>query len=156
MFSNLQSMMKSLIDIGMFDLKAIKLPECKSQYNTELRLLRNTDIFIILILVIASAFFIPLLLSHPRDTVVIYNQDNIIAEYPLDENRIFTIEGTLGRLEVEIKDRRVRVNSSTCPRQICVHTGWISKPYEQIICAPNRIFISIKSDSEELVDAVTR
>ena len=121
------------------------------------RLFGVVDVFIIGALIVASITFIPFLHSHPRDTVEVYKVDNVIARYPLNEDRTFSVEGRLGTLEVEIKENRVRVLSSPCPHQICRDTGWISEAYEQIVCAPNLIFITLQSDSEnEKIDAVTR
>ncbi|MFC1863610.1 NusG domain II-containing protein [Thermodesulfobacteriota bacterium] len=115
------------------------------------------DTLIISVLIIASVIFIPFLHSHSRDSVEVYKIDDVIARYPLDEDRIFSVVGVNGMLEVEIKEERVRVISSSCPHQICVDTGWISRAYEQIICAPNRVFISVKSDpGKEDIDAVSR
>ena len=118
--------------------------------------LRIADIIIITTLILVSVIFIPLLRSHPRESVEAYKVDKVIAKYPLDEDRIFSVEGVNGNLEVEIKDKCVRVLSSSCPHQICVDTGWISRAYEQIICAPNRVFISLKTEAEkEDIDAVS-
>ena len=108
-------------------------------------------------LIVASITFIPFLRAHPRDTVEVYKVDDVIARYPLDEDRTFSVEGRMGALEVEIKDNQVRVLSSPCPHQICRDTGWISEAYEQIVCAPNLIFINLQSDpEEETIDAVSR
>ena len=120
-------------------------------------LLRIVDILIISVLFIASVLFIPFLHSNTRDLVEVYKVDDVIARYPLDEDRIFSVQGVHGVLKVEIKEHRVRVISSSCPYQICVDTGWISRANEQIICAPNRVFISIKAEQEKKgIDAVSR
>lgn len=45
---------------------------------------------------------------------------------------------------LEIDSGRVRMQplpEELCPRGICAHTGWISRPYESIVCLPNRIVI---------------
>ena len=45
---------------------------------------------------------------------------------------------------LEIEDGRVRMQplpEELCPRGICAHTGWISRPYESIVCLPNRIMV---------------
>ena len=121
------------------------------------RLIGVVDVFIVAALIATSIIFIPFLRAHPRDTVEVYKIDDVIARYPLDEDRIFSVEGLKGTLEVEIKEKHVRVVSSPCPQKICLHIGWISKGYEQIICAPNLISISLKSDPEkETIDAVSR
>lgn len=121
------------------------------------RLLRGLDIAIIIALLFVSVAFIPFMGSQSRDTVVVYKGADVIAEYRLDEDRVFHVDGIDGTLEIEIRDEKVRVRSSPCRHQVCVNTGWISRSYEQIICAPNHILLLIRSNSEgEEIDAVTR
>lgn len=120
------------------------------------RLLRGLDIVIIIALIFVSVAFIPFMDSRSCDTVVVYQGDDVIAEYRLDENRVFHVDGIDGTLEIEIRDEKVRVRSSPCRHQVCVNTGWISRSYEQIVCAPNHILLLIRSNSEEEeIDAVT-
>jgi hypothetical protein len=60
-----------------------------------------------------------------------------------------------GAMVVEVKDGRVRVKDSDCPRRICLHTGWIQHPGETIVCVPNKIVIEIEaSGSTPSLDAV--
>lgn len=120
------------------------------------RPLRVLDIIIIVALLFVSVAFIPYMGSQSHDTVVVYRGGDVIAEYRLDEDRVFHVDGLLGTLEIEIRDEKVRVNSSPCRHQICVNRGWISRSYEQIICAPNLVLLLIHSNSEEEeIDAVT-
>ncbi len=118
--------------------------------------MRVLDIIIIVALLFVSVAFIPYMGSQSHDTVVVYRGGDVIAEYRLDEDRVFHVDGLLGTLEIEIRDEKVRVNSSPCRHQICVNRGWISRSYEQIICAPNLVLLLIRSNSEEEeIDAVT-
>ena len=118
--------------------------------------MRLLDIVIIVALLFLSVAFIPFMDSQSRETVVVYRRDDVIAEYRLDEDRVFHVDGVNGTLEIEIRDEKVRVRSSPCRHQICVNTGWISRSYEQIICAPNLVLLLIHSNSEEEeIDAVT-
>ena len=120
------------------------------------RPLRLLDVVIIVALLFVSVAFIPFMGSQSHDTVVIYRGGDVIAEYRLDEDRVFQVDGVNGTLEIEIRNKKVRVNSSPCRHQVCVNTGWISRSYEQIICAPNLILVLIHSNSEEEeIDAVT-
>ena len=119
-------------------------------------MLRGLDIVIIIALLAVSVAFIPFMGSQSRDTVLVYKGADVIAEYPFDKDKVFHVDGIDGTLEIEIKDDRVRIHSSPCRHQICVNTGWISRSYEQIICAPNLILLLIHSNSEEEeIDAVT-
>jgi len=120
------------------------------------RTLRVLDIVIIIALLFVSVAFIPIMGSQSSDTVVVYRGGDVIAEYRLDEDRVFHVDGVGGTLEIEIRDEKVRVHSSPCRHQICVNRGWISRSYEQITCAPNLVLLLIHSNSEEEeIDAVT-
>ena len=120
------------------------------------RSLRALDIVIIITLLFISVAFIPFMGLQAHDTVVVYRGSELIAEYRLDEDRVFHVDGVDGALEIEIRNEKVRVHSSPCRQQICVATGWISRSYEQIICAPNLVLLLIHSNSEEEgIDAVT-
>ena len=85
------------------------------------------DIVIIIAFLFVSVAFIPFIGSQSQDTIVVYKGGDVFAEYRLDENRVFHVDGVDGTLEIEIRDEKVRVHSSPCRHQICVNTGWISK-----------------------------
>lgn len=48
---------------------------------------------------------------------------------------------------IQLEHGRVRVKSSTCATQDCVHTGWISKPGQSIVCLPNRLVITLSGSA---------
>ncbi len=54
---------------------------------------------------------------------------------------------SLKTMEIEILGKQVRVIHSTCSQKICQHTGWISRPGQLLVCAPNRILIQITGTS---------
>jgi hypothetical protein len=59
-----------------------------------------------------------------------------------------------GKMLLELKDGRLRVKESDCPRRICLHTGWIQHPGETIVCVPNKMVIEINASGSPRVDAV--
>ena len=65
-----------------------------------------------------------------------------------------TLEQTDYPLTLRLEPGRVCIGESACPSQDCVHTGWISRAGEQIICLPNRLVISLTGGQQEF-DAVT-
>lgn len=71
-------------------------------------------------------------------------------EIPIDLNP--------GKAEVVIRDGKVKIREmprEICPLGICADTGWISGNGEMIICIPNQIAITIKSQSQtEEPDAI--
>ncbi len=78
--------------------------------------------------------------------------------FSLNKNKTIKIKGKLGYLIAEIKDRKVRVISSSCPNKICVKTGWIKKVGDMIVCVPNGVIIKIVgniNEKEKDVDFIT-
>ena len=55
---------------------------------------------------------------------------------------------------VEVKDEEIRIESSTCPGQICVNTGYISKPGPAIICLPHQVIVSIEAVGGEIEELI--
>jgi hypothetical protein len=66
----------------------------------------------------------------------------------------FEINGKVGKTDIEVQGRRVRVLDAHCNNRICVRQGWIDKPGESVICMPGQVVISIQGAAP--VDAVTR
>ena len=64
----------------------------------------------------------------------------------------------VGKMIVEVRDRRIRVSGSDCSRQVCVRQGWIHGPGQSIICAPNKVLVEIpfSAPDEGAVDAIVR
>lgn len=74
----------------------------------------------------------------------------------LSKDRRFSVDGLIGKTEIEISNNRVRVVDSPCNKKLCVRSGWIWRPYETIVCLPNRVTISLISQSRSDIDSVTR
>ncbi|NPV53348.1 MAG: NusG domain II-containing protein [Firmicutes bacterium] len=49
---------------------------------------------------------------------------------------------------LEMRDGKIRIAESNCPEQVCVRTGWISRPGQSIICVPNRVMVYINDMDE--------
>ena len=90
------------------------------------------------------------------DAMLVQIDDEEAIRASLAENQRFSVDGPLGRTEIEIRDRSVRVVDSPCSKKICVRTGWIHKPYQTIICVPNRVVIRLlASDASDEIDGIT-
>ena len=88
--------------------------------------------------------------------VVVHVDGEEVIRASLAEDQRFSVDGPLGETEIEIKDKRVRVVDSPCRREICVQTGWIGKPYQTIICMPNRVVIRLLSNGDsDKIDGIT-
>lgn len=82
----------------------------------------------------------------------IFHDGKIHQHIALDKNQEISLLD--GKLLVEIKDKKIRVKKSECPRQVCVNIGWIKHPGESIVCVPFKTLIEIKSPNKPVVDAV--
>lgn len=81
---------------------------------------------------------------------------SIVAALPLGSDTIYDVEID-GRVTnvVEIKNGYASVISADCPDKICVNHRSISKRGESIICLPNKVIVTVESNSsKEEVDGV--
>lgn len=51
--------------------------------------------------------------------------------------------GNDGYNVIEVREGMIRVVEANCPEQVDVRQGWISSPYESIVCLPHRLVITI-------------
>ncbi len=95
-------------------------------------------------------------LGKPSE-VEISSNGLFISRLTLQGESRLRVKGTLGESEIEISSGKARIVSSPCLQKVCVHKGWINKPGEVVICAPNRIIVKIIGESEnQSVDAVSK
>jgi hypothetical protein len=78
-------------------------------------------------------------------TVIVRRDNTLLARYPLSGDLSFQVQGAEGPLSICISNKRVAVIQATCKNQVCVHTGYIEHPHQQIICVPNHIIVEIVS-----------
>lgn len=87
-------------------------------------------------------------------TVVLTTPDGE-RQLSLSKPQILTIKGRQDMVViVEVADDRVRVRSSDCPDQICVHSGWLSQNGQAAACVPAGISVRVIGEYSE-VDGVT-
>ncbi len=69
------------------------------------------------------------------------------------KDTVFFIQGSI---EVEIKDRKVRIKDSNCRDKYCVKHGWLKEDQNgKIICMPNKVIIEFVKREDDVIDAVT-
>jgi hypothetical protein len=83
---------------------------------------------------------------------VIYQDSKLIEQCRLDKNRNFELLGN--RMQIEIRNNRIRVVRSNCPQHICMNMGWAQYSGQNIVCVPNKVIIELKSTAEPLLDTV--
>ena len=92
-------------------------------------------------------------LSPAPQSVSIRVDGEEVAVLPLDTDTTYRIaEGNT----IEIKGGRVRMIYADCPDKICMHTGEISESGQSIVCAPNRVVVSITGGTANQYDVQTK
>lgn len=95
--------------------------------------------------------------SNKAEIVEIQTPEAIKRVTLSDRPQTVSIYGALGTTTIEIKEKKVRVVSSTCPQKMCVKMGWRVKNGDTIVCVPNKIVVKIVSARQkQKIDAITR
>lgn len=90
------------------------------------------------------------------DCVVIRVGNEEYARVPLSQPQTLTVRQDNGAVNVvEVSERGMRMVSSTCDNQICVHQGWVTldnwemKPQQQFVsCLPNQVMLELVEAAE--------
>jgi hypothetical protein len=90
--------------------------------------------------------------SQPK-VAILYQENAELMELDLQKDDVKPILD--GKMQIEIKDGKIKVMDSDCPQSICVKMGWIEHSGQTIVCIPNHILIEIKSTGSQLLDAVS-
>ncbi len=77
------------------------------------------------------------------DRVIIRAGGQRFAELDLRSRQHIAVPGPLGTTQIVIEPGRARVLSDPGPRQYCVRQGWLMRPGEIAICAPNQVSLQI-------------
>ncbi len=109
-----------------------------------LALIRPGDLLILLAGVGAVGISAPLLWQGGlADRAIIRQEGRVFAEVDLRSRKQFEVPGPLGTTLIAIEPGRARVVADPGPRQYCVRQGWLMRPGEIAICAPNRVSLQI-------------
>ena len=113
------------------------------------------DIIVIAsILALSLILLLAVFLSRKEGAVVTVEIDGqLIAEYPLDKNGIFSLNEGTNVLVIE--NGAAYFSYSSCPDHVCENTGKVRFVGETIICLPNLITITVTGSSSDAVDLVS-
>lgn len=124
--------------------------------------LKILDKAVIVVLLLASILPAGIVMlgnkSKPNDTIVIKVDNKIVKTVPLinsggSKTYDFNFNNNVGYIEVNNgKVRMLKMDKKICPNAICSDTGWISKPYQTIVCLPNHIVLSLEGSKKDDVD----
>ena len=113
------------------------------------------DIIVIAsILALSLILLLAVFLSRKEGAVVTVEIDGqLIAEYPLDKNGVFSLNEGTNVLVIE--NGAAYFSYSSCPDHVCENTGKVRFVGETIICLPNLITVTVTGSSSDAVDLVS-
>lgn len=77
------------------------------------------------------------------ERAIIRQAGQVFAEVDLRQPRQISVPGPLGDTLIGIETGRARIISDPSPRQYCVRQGWLLRPGDIAICAPNQVSLQI-------------
>ena len=113
------------------------------------------DIIVIASILLASLSLLLILnLTKQEGALAVVEIDGqVVAEYPLYKEGVFSLNGGTNVLVVE--GGTAYLNYSSCPDHTCENIGKIRYVGETIVCLPNKVTITIIGDAEDGVDLVS-
>ncbi len=93
---------------------------------------------------------LPLAGYQPQaDTASVQVKNEEVLRIPLGQDGTYSVEGTLGPVNIEVKDGRIRVNQENSPHHYCSRQGFVDSVNVPIVCLPNETVITIEGEGEE-------
>jgi hypothetical protein len=109
-----------------------------------LRFIRLGDWLLICVAAILVGLSFPIFWQGGMaDRAIIRQNGQVFADVDLRARRQLEVPGPLGQTLIAIEPGRARVLADPGPRQYCVRQGWLMRPGEIAICAPNRVSLQI-------------
>ena len=96
----------------------------------------KADKVLIVVMMIASILlFIPILNNAPAsNTAVVTVKNEEVLRIDLSQDEEYEVDGTNGKVHIEVKDNQIRVTQENSPQHICSKQGFVSDPNVPIVC----------------------
>ena len=107
-------------------------------------------IFILLIIVTLFIIGFRLLENNENKKAIVYYENEVLLTIDLSENKEYKVDGYNVKVNIVVKNGKIKVDSENSPLHLCSKQGYISSTYETIVCLPNKITIKIESETDYL------
>lgn len=82
--------------------------------------------------------------SNEKIAIVSYRNKEVLR-IDMKKNDVYQVQGTLGLVDIEVKDGKIRVEKETSPYHLCSIQGWVEQTITPIVCLPNHVVIVIEA-----------
>lgn len=108
----------------------------------------DIKLIIVLFIIIGCVFIFINVTKEDGSMAEVYYEDEKILTIDLNIDREYVIDGELGDVVLEVKNRKIRVKEENSPKHICSKEGFIGDSSRTLICLPNKIIIKIVGDND--------
>ena len=109
----------------------------------------RADIIVIASILVFSLLVLAVMTLTKKDgaTVVVEINGTEVAQYPLDLDNTYTLNGGTNVLTIE--NGTARMSESSCPDHICENKGKIKYVGQTIVCLPNKLTVTVRGSSDD-------
>ena len=106
-----------------------------------------------IVAIIAIAILVLFLSKKDGDYVIVRVNGNEVAKYSLSQDGEYSLNGGTNVLRIE--NGQAYLVSANCPDHLCVKQGKVDQNGETITCLPNRLTVTVYSQTEGEVELVS-
>ena len=107
----------------------------------------DIKLLVILSIVIISIFIIINITKKEGTIAEVYYEDKLVLTIDLNIDKEYMVDGQLGDVLLEVKNKQIRVKEENSPKHICSKEGFIGDSSRTLICLPNKIIVKIVGES---------
>lgn len=113
--------------------------------------LTKADRILIVILMLVSflSLFFLMQQTTQANKADVYVKEEKVLSIDLNKDGHYSVDGTNGKVEIEVKDHAIRVTQENSPHHLCSRQGFVSDSNVPIVCLPNETVIQIEGDTKE-------
>lgn len=107
-------------------------------------------ILILCIMVLSLLLCIPLFFSQNNISYAsVYVKEKEVLKIDLSKDKTYVVNGKLGKVHIEVKNRKVRVSQEKSPHHYCSKQGYVSNSNTPIVCLPNETVVKIENQKSQ-------
>lgn len=112
------------------------------------------DVLIIIVIMVAAILIsISFYEENTKVKTAVITQNNVVLKRiqldnlaePFTMNYSDQYPGT-----IEAESGKIRFSHAECPDQVCVNTGWITRPGQIAVCLPAGVIIKVEGEESDL------
>lgn len=108
----------------------------------------DIKLVVILVIIVFGIFVLINITKKAGSMAEVYYKDKLVLTIDLNIDSEYKVDGELGDVVLEVKDKKIRVKSENSPRNICSKEGYIGDSSRTLICLPNKVIVKIVGESE--------